>query len=166
MSNENKQYRDVTEEDIGKLVEVRDRARDGWILGKLLAIHNGSPVPYECLSRWKYARIAVEEEATATTTSTGKQSHLDADYTLLPPTATRLVAECLAYGERKYGEGNFRRISIKDHLNHAVAHVFEHLSSDNTEDHLIHAATRLLLALEVCSDKDRKYQEPKEVQGE
>jgi hypothetical protein len=103
---------------------------------------------------------------TFSTISTGKQSHLDADFTLLPPTATRLVAECLAYGERKYGEGNYKRISIKDHLNHAVAHVFEHLSSDNTEDHLIHAATRLLLALEVCSDKDRKYQEPKEVQGE
>lgn len=84
----------------------------------------------------------------------GQQSHLDARFDLIPPTALKTVAEVLGEGEAKYptidGVPNWHYITTNDHLNHALAHVYAYLSgADTGEDDLSHAATRLLLALEI-----------------
>jgi hypothetical protein len=69
---------------------------------------------------------------------------------LMPPRATLAVAGVLAEGAPKYGEWNWLGIPTADHLNHALVHVYAHLAGDAQDDHLGHAACRLLMALEIA----------------
>jgi hypothetical protein len=66
----------------------------------------------------------------------------------LPARAVLELAATLAPAAIKYGEDNWRRIPRKDHVNHALAHIFAHLAGDDADDHLNHAACRLLFAME------------------
>lgn len=75
------------------------------------------------------------------------QSKLTGAYHLLDPYAMKVLAEVLKEGEEKYGHFNWHDIPIIEHLNHALFHLFAYLRGDGGEDHLSHAATRLLLAL-------------------
>jgi hypothetical protein len=84
----------------------------------------------------------------------GKQSHLIRNFTLVPPDALAQVARVLQNGLSKYGEDNWRKIPTKDHLNHALNHVYLHLAGNTNEDHLSHAATRLLMALDLHTKED------------
>lgn len=67
---------------------------------------------------------------------------------LLPPQATLAVAKVLQEGSVKYGDNNWHGIPVADHLNHAMVHVFASLAGDTQDDHLEHAACRILMALE------------------
>lgn len=87
-----------------------------------------------------------------------KQTDIESRYDLLPPSAVQRIAELLYEGEIRYGKDNWKSISTRDHINHALGHVFGALASlegdpelDLVEE-LTHAATRLLfaLALETC----------------
>ena len=84
---------------------------------------------------------------TVTNSRGAKQSKLPVRYDLIPPSSIAKVAEVLAEGERKYGQGNWQLIDTSDHLNHALNHIYLFLNSDNSEDHLSHAACRLLFAI-------------------
>ena len=64
--------------------------------------------------------IAVNEKG-------GMQTRLDTRFDLLPPAATRSVAEVLAYGAKKYATNNWRLIGTNDHINHALTHIFNFL---------------------------------------
>lgn len=77
-----------------------------------------------------------------------KQSHSPYRVDLIPPLALLDVAAILEHGARKYGENNWRGIPVNDHLNHALVHIFAHLSGDTQDNHLGHAACRLLMAKE------------------
>lgn len=77
-----------------------------------------------------------------------KQSHLPYRCDLLPARAVLAVAEVLEQGARKYGADNWRGIPEADHVNHALAHLFARLAGDASDDHLEHAACRLLMALD------------------
>lgn len=79
----------------------------------------------------------------------GKQSHSPFRCDLLPPLATLFVARVLQQGAAKYGEENWRKISIRDHLNHLLVHVCAWLAGDRSDRHLGHAACRALMALEL-----------------
>lgn len=80
----------------------------------------------------------------------GKQSKTKCRFDLLPPVAMFKVTEVLQQGAAKYGEDeNWRHIPIKDHLNHALNHIFGWLGGDNSEDHLSHALCRLMFACEL-----------------
>lgn len=79
----------------------------------------------------------------------GKQSKLKERFDFLPPNAVSSCARTIGYGESKYGEGNWKKISILSHINHALGHLFKYLAKDKSEDHLSHAASRLLFALEL-----------------
>lgn len=79
----------------------------------------------------------------------GKQSKLKERFDYLPPNAVSSCARTIGYGESKYGEGNWKKISILSHINHALAHLFKYLAKDKSEDHLAHATSRLLFALEM-----------------
>ena len=67
---------------------------------------------------------------------------------LLPGQATLHVAGVFAYGADKYGDNNWRGIELKDHLNHVLTHILAHLAGDVSDDHLGHAACRMLMGLE------------------
>lgn len=91
----------------------------------------------------------------------GMQSKSTGDYTLLPPLALQAVAYNLEYGAKKYGDWNWLRIPVRDHINHFYAHSLAYVAGDTTNgnleplydsniSHLIAAATRALFALEVA----------------
>lgn len=86
---------------------------------------------------------------TVTNESGGSQSFVPYRCDLLPPKALLAVAEVLAEGAKKYGVDNWRKISCKDHLNHLLMHVYAHLAGDESDEHLTHAACRILFALEM-----------------
>lgn len=49
-------------------------------------------------------------------------------------------------GARKYGEDNWRRISVEDHLNHLIAHAYAYLAGDRGDDHLSNIMCRAMFA--------------------
>jgi len=77
----------------------------------------------------------------------GKQSYLDARFDCIPPVVLRLLAQCLGFGARKYGNKNWKNIPQRDHLNHAMNHINEWNRFDRSEPHLVNAMARLTFAL-------------------
>jgi 5'(3')-deoxyribonucleotidase len=77
----------------------------------------------------------------------GKQSRLPYRFDLIDPLTLFRLAEICHTGAVKYGEWNWRRISVEDNLNHALAHIFAHLAGDSQDDHLGHAFCRVMFAL-------------------
>lgn len=95
-------------------------------------------------------KVGIHKDAeTIENESGGKQSALEARFDLLPPRAIITVSSILDEGAKKYGEWNWLSISTNDNINHALAHIFAHFYGDSSEDHLGHATTRLLFALEL-----------------
>jgi hypothetical protein len=86
-----------------------------------------------------------------TNTDGGNQSYIPRDFTLIPPEALAQVARCLHNGKEKYGKDNWRLIRTEDHINHVLNHIYLHLAGNTQEDHLTHAATRMLMALELST---------------
>jgi hypothetical protein len=78
----------------------------------------------------------------------GRQSKVNHRCDLLPSAAVLSVAEVLHKGCEKYGPNNWRKISTAEHVNHAMIHLFCWLAGDEQDDHLQHAACRVLMALE------------------
>lgn len=89
---------------------------------------------------------------TTTNAAGGKQSAMPYRPALLPPRAILTVAGVLAEGAAKYGDDNWRKIAQKDNLDHALTHIFAHLAGDRSDDHLSHAACRVLFAMETSDD--------------
>lgn len=77
----------------------------------------------------------------------GKQSSLNVRFDLLDPKAIFALAYILDEGAKKYSENNWRKVSQKDHINHALMHIFAHLNGDTQDDHLEHAFCRMMMAL-------------------
>ena len=86
----------------------------------------------------------------------GKQSHIKRDYTLIPMDALAKVAEVMYQGSLKYEKDNWRLINIDSHLNHAVNHIVLYLAENSSEEHLAHAATRLLMAVELQNNSKKE----------
>lgn len=79
----------------------------------------------------------------------GKQSATLGRFDLISGAAMRILAGILQYGADKYGVGNWKKIPVEEHLNHALQHIFAHLEGNTTEDHLGHALCRLVFAVHV-----------------
>lgn len=79
----------------------------------------------------------------------GFQSEVAYRLDLLPPQAILAVGKVLMKGIKKYPKDNWRKISVDEHLNHAMIHLTAHFAGDTSEPHLDHAACRILFALEV-----------------
>lgn len=83
-----------------------------------------------------------------------KQSASPYRIDLLPAKASLHVSQILAEGAKKYGENNWRGLTVADNVNHALVHFFAYLAGDTSDDHLGHAATRALFALELFLTKE------------
>jgi hypothetical protein len=79
----------------------------------------------------------------------GRQSQLPYRFDLIDPKAIFALAEVLDYGARKHGEENWRRITVREHLNHLLAHVYAYLGGDTQDDHLAHALCRAHMAMAI-----------------
>lgn len=78
----------------------------------------------------------------------GKQSASPYRADLLPAKAVLDVSRILAIGAKRYAPNNWRKIDQADHLNHALVHILSHMAGDRQDEHLEHAACRMLMALE------------------
>lgn len=68
-------------------------------------------------------------------------------YDLITPIGLRRVAQAYAEGADKYTDYNWERgMPVGDLLNHAIAHIYQYLSGDRSEDHLGHASWNCMAA--------------------
>jgi hypothetical protein len=89
----------------------------------------------------------------------GRQSSLPYRCDLLQPHALLHIAKIMQYGAARYGENNWHRITVAEHLNHAITHVLAHLAGDTQDDHIGHATWRMLSALDqLKSGREEKLQ--------
>lgn len=85
----------------------------------------------------------------------GKQSLSPYRADLLPPHALLAVAAVLKHGADKYGANNWHLIPASENVNHALVHLLALQAGDVSDEHLEHAATRILFALDqVKSGRD------------
>jgi hypothetical protein len=82
---------------------------------------------------------------------TGAVRSADCDnvrYDLISPIGLRALARTYAEGAEKFGAGNWENgMPVTDMLNHAIAHIYNFLGGDRSEEHLAHAAWNLLGAI-------------------
>lgn len=83
--------------------------------------------------------VAVNDEG-------GKQQKLNYRFDLIDPHAIYMLAGVLSAGAEKYGEENWRNIPARDHVNHAIEHLYAWLAGDTNEPHMSHALTRVMFA--------------------
>lgn len=79
----------------------------------------------------------------------GGQSRVLYRMDLLDPKAILATAKVLQEGAEKYGEENWRLISMKEHINHMLIHAYAYLAGDESDEHLAHITCRALFALGV-----------------
>lgn len=79
-------------------------------------------------------------------------------YDLIPMTSIRAVAELQANAVKKYGFETWKQVPMRDHYNHAIAHIMdafvEDTSEESVEDNLTHAINRLMFILEQLNEKN------------
>lgn len=79
----------------------------------------------------------------------GKQSDLPFAFDQIDPDALFKLASVLHHGGMKYGRDNWKKLTTREILNHAIAHIYAYLAEDRQDDHLSHAFTRLMMAIVV-----------------
>jgi len=69
----------------------------------------------------------------------------------IPPLAIMEVGKVRYKGftELGYDDENYKQIPLLEHLGRALAHIFAFIAGDRENDHLSHAACRILMALEL-----------------
>lgn len=76
-----------------------------------------------------------------------RQSRIGVKFTDFSPEALLRVGRTSAEGFAKYGAGNWQKIDQADHIDHAINHLLEYQAGNTSEDHLAHAACRVLFAI-------------------
>lgn len=86
------------------------------------------------------------------------------------PYAALAVARVMSEGHAKYDEpgttpaqGNWHGIPIWSNIQHAITHLMLYAIHDKSEDHLAHAATRLMMALD---QRESGREKPKDTRGD
>lgn len=110
--------------------------------------------------------VSSADAQTVTNDQGGKQSYQPGAFELLPPIALTEVAKVLEHGAYKYEDWNWTAIPSHMHLRSAMGHVFSFIAGDTTEgndryNHLTHAATRLLFAVEMYARETGRFTKAK-----
>lgn len=121
-------------------------AIEGCVVGGGLHLY----LPERCRSRVGMARIEGVGPDTPTVTNErgASQSAIPYAFATMPHRALLSLGQLQAQGDAKYGPFNWINISVDDHINHAITHLFAYLAGDRSDQHLQHAAWRALAAHE------------------
>ena len=100
--------------------------------------------------------VSKDTEIVQCKNGTGHQSPTHYRFDLLDAKAMFAIAENVSRGAEKYGENDWRGIPVQDHVNKALIHLYADMMGDVQDDHLTHAATRLIfaLALQLATKED------------
>lgn len=94
----------------------------------------------------------MEKQTEMTTNDNGGKQHFRPYRAqALPPKALMAVAHVRWEGKNLHGydDENYKLIEKEEHIGRALNHIFAYLDGDKSNDHLAHAATRILFALEM-----------------
>ena len=107
-----------------------------------LSIKMAKPQPNKVLSN--DAPPSVNEQG-------GKQHHRPFRMQAIPPKAILEVGKVryIGYNDLGYDDENYKLIAKEEHIGRALTHLFAYLAGDDSNDHLSHAACRILFALEI-----------------
>ena len=107
-----------------------------------LSIKMAKPQPNKVLSN--DAPPSVNEQG-------GKQHHRPFRMQAIPPKAILEVGKVryIGYNDLGYDDENYKLIAKEEHIGRALTHLFAYLAGDDSNDHLSHAACRILFALEM-----------------
>ncbi len=110
--------------------------------------------PHECCV-WPSGISNVVSPAAERVTNAkgGSQSHVPVRFDLIDSAALFEMAKVLHEGAVKYGEDNWRKIDVPDHLNHLIMHAYAYLSGDRTDEHLSHIMCRATFAQGVALEQ-------------
>jgi hypothetical protein len=77
----------------------------------------------------------------------GKRSRVVERFDLVPGLIE--VARVMGTGAERYGEQNWRGLNPESMVNHAIRHLYLHISGDRSENHAAHAACNCLMLIEL-----------------
>ncbi len=99
------------------------------------------------------------DSPTEVTKEGGKQSSTLYDFCQIPPEFLFALSALLKEGGDKYGKWNWKKVSEESNLNHALIHTFAHLAGDTQDEHLLHAACRIMFAWWLSNEEKEKVNE-------
>lgn len=108
----------------------------------------------------KIADIASPDAPRTTNEKGGSQSLIQVRFDLIDGPALFEMAGVLHEGAVKYGENNWRKIDIPDHLNHLIMHAYAYLAGDRTDQHLSHIMCRAMFAQAVALQEPNIRKDP------
>lgn len=76
----------------------------------------------------------------------GAQSLIKVRFDLVDGPAMFQMAAVLHDGAVKYGEDNWRKIPVADHINHLIMHSYAYLAGETSDAHLSHIMCRSMFA--------------------
>jgi hypothetical protein len=126
------------------------RAKDRFILALAERVFAQSELLSKRAEKTRMIAGVGKDAPTVTNAAGAKQSGSPYRADLFPPVAYLHVSAILKEGAAKYGDDNWRGIPVRDHVNHALVHLAAHLAGDTQDDHIGHAACRLMMGLEIA----------------